>query len=525
MYNSENYIGMFGVVKEIVDNLGRRRMRHVNVFNPNSKSKSTTPDKNLELFDAIKRGKVTNDRTAAAFLGYESSENKAYLMAMGRFRDSMLNLVFFLDEKLNFSNDYLKSQAKAIRFIMFGRLMMMVGLRQTGLKQLQKAILLCKQHQLIDLLEDAMLRYLMTAVRSGHGAYVSKYLQTYPEIKKQAEILKEAEYYACVVLNIGNGKRRINSEGIKSLEEAMKIINEIENPWNNLRLEEIKLVSNAFYLQIKSDIEPLIGICNAYEQYLLKSPYARDKHFTELYRIKLIALFYTGTYEESEECFQLCLKYSNKNLSSYLNSLEIYFLVCMRHKHYKKAEEIKEEVSAHKSFKLLHTANRERWMIYEPFLIFVLKVEYGDDYELLSGQESQTATIKRFINRTPIASKDKMGLNAQLLIGKILLLLLNLNNENENAIIDIANALKAYNYRHFKKSGNHSLKRTYYFIKFLIFIAESSFDPVKIKKRAKKTLEKLNKDSNVHIDIAENFETIRYEDLMELVIKKIEDSY
>lgn len=513
---------MFDLVKEIVLNIGGRRTRKTSVFNPLSPKLNASENKYYELFEAIKHEKVTNNRSAAKLLGYDSPEDKAYLMAMGRFRDSLLDLYFFIDDKSNFTNEYLRAHAKSIRLTLLGRLMILVGLRTVGLKLLQKGILLCKKYQITDLLEENMLRYLVTAVRFGRGAYVAKYLQEYPEIQREAETLKMAEYLVCVVLNVGNGKKRINKEGIVLLEEAIEKINNLENKWDNLRLEELKLVSNAFYFQIKSDILPLIDLCNAYEGYIKRSPFARDKHFRELYRIKLIALFYTGTYKESDACFKLGLEYSNISLSSYLNFLEIYFLICMRHKRYDQAEEIYEEVSSHKSFDLLHTANKERWMIYEPFLIFVLKTKYGVEYELQSGKESQASRIKQFLNKAPIASKDKMGLNAQILIGQILLLLLNLNNENEDAIIDRANSLKAYNYRHFKKQGNHSLKRTYYFIQFLIYVAESSFQASKIKLRAKKTLQRLNKDSNKHIDITENFETIRYEDLIDLVIQSVE---
>lgn len=514
---------MYSSVEKLVFLLGKKRSKNILVFNPQKQKTSQTKSRFNSLFNAINDKKVTSNWAVARFWNYKNPQEKAYIVAMGRFKESLIHRFFHLDEKHLYPNEFIQKQAVGIKLLTFGRLLLLAGMHRLALEKFQKAILIAKKFEILDLWEEAMRRYLIIGVRIGKGVYLDQYIADYPEVKRGADELADMEFQMTALLRVITSKTRINKEGRKQLRVLVAKMNAIQNSRDNLRIEELRFLANSYLFQLFGDAESLFKICNTYENKLSKHPQSRNKHFSVVAKNKLVAMLRLSTYKECSNYFEKSKKYFSVETSNYINYLEAYFLACMRFGEYQLAKNLIAEAISSPYFKNLPPSSRERWMIYEPFLIFAYSMNVNKELNLELSNESFEIKMERVMNKKPIAVKDKIGLNAQIIISQTLILLLERNEDKEDAIIEKARSMGAYTYRYFKKVKGGTLLRTYYFIQFLIKLSESSFNKTKLIRTSKNLIEKLKAIPIENVDLTENVEVIPYENLIDLIFESLDN--
>ncbi len=132
---------------------------------------------------------------------------------------------------------------------------------------------------------------------------------------------------------------------------------------------------------------------------------------------------------------------------------------------------------------------REEIRIYETYLSF------------LSGQETRLST---FLNDTPKFSLDKKGMNINRIILQILI---PLQKNDRSKIIDRAEALELYAYRHLTKDP--TTRRSQLFLRLLFLTVRHSFDWEVIERQTAKTLAEL-KQTPRHLSTID-IEVVPYE--------------
>lgn len=144
----------------------------------------------------------------------------------------------------------------------------------------------------------------------------------------------------------------------------------------------------------------------------------------------------------------------------------------------------------------------EQWLIYEAYAEFLIGEELSQ----------RTFRLSKFLNQIPTFSKDKRGMNINLLIIQSLFLL---KRGKKGQIIDQAEALKQYTYRHLKL--DHTF-RSNCFIKMLLLLPACSFKRAGVERKSAALLERLQSNP---LDLAQQdyeLEVVPYEVLWERVL-------
>lgn len=123
--------------------------------------------------------------------------------------------------------------------------------------------------------------------------------------------------------------------------------------------------------------------------------------------------------------------------------------------------------------------------------------------------------IGKFLNTTPVFSKDKRGINVSILLMHIAILL---QRKNYNAIIDRIDSLNQYAYRYLRKDDTF---RSNCMIKMVVQMTKADFNPIRTERYTRDLLKQLEQ-----VKLAgsgENIETeiIPYEVLWSIMLKAL----
>ena len=128
---------------------------------------------------------------------------------------------------------------------------------------------------------------------------------------------------------------------------------------------------------------------------------------------------------------------------------------------------------------------------------------------------NQPLRLARFINQVPIYSKDKAGMNVNIIIIQMLFLI---REQKHYEFIDRSAAVLRYLHRHLKKSKN---KRSTYFIQAILELETINFQVSKMDRIP--SIKKLKKYSYTNSEQDFDVEIVPYEFLWEMVGEWLEN--
>ena len=150
---------------------------------------------------------------------------------------------------------------------------------------------------------------------------------------------------------------------------------------------------------------------------------------------------------------------------------------------YEVAYQVFKRVTGHSRFRSQNAEITEYWRVLEAYLHFLLEIE-----ELPAAANDPQFTkfrIGRFLNQTPLFSRDKRGVNVSILIIQILLLVA---RGRYGDTYDKIDAMERYARRHL---FTQDTLRSYYFIKALLELPKNAFHREAVQRKAAKHLERL----------------------------------
>ena len=160
-----------------------------------------------------------------------------------------------------------------------------------------------------------------------------------------------------------------------------------------------------------------------------------------------------------------------------------------------------------RKYKLRQGTLREQLLIAEAYVVFFQRAGMIDAPPL-------RFRMARFLNEVPTFSKDKRGMNINILILQILFLLL---NQQYNRIIDRMEALAMYSRRYLRRDEHF---RSNCFIKLLLLLPKNHFNRRRLESMAAPLLEKLR---TVPILADYDVEIVPYLTLWEIVTGLLEE--
>ncbi|MCC6461832.1 MAG: hypothetical protein IT260_15260 [Saprospiraceae bacterium] len=188
---------------------------------------------------------------------------------------------------------------------------------------------------------------------------------------------------------------------------------------------------------------------------------------------------------------------------------ELYFLLALHTQHYDDAFDTCALALGHAQLEQQPETIRETWRIYEAYSNVLVRTRRADR---LPARKFKPA---RFLNETPVFSKDKRGMNIPILVVQILFDIL---DQRYDACIDRVEAIGKYASRYITKDEHF---RSNCFLKMLLQIPEAGFHREAAVRKAEKYLEQLR---TMPIELANQpyeIEIIPYEELWEMVLLQL----
>ena len=501
-------------LKELAYIVTQNKLRTIELIGdtPESKSKIT------EFYEGILEGKFSTDDDAARFF-YEADKNySGYQKLKSNLKSRLINTIFFIDTKDNSHSERQRAYYICYREWAAAKILIGKGARLAGVNLCHKILKLARKYEITELILD-----ISRTLRLHYGARVGdfKKFEQFNKIFKEYEAIWHAEnraeelYTELVIKYVNNKSTKENLH--QKAQQYYDLLKEDLKNYNSYRLY---LCSSLIKIIIHSSInayEETIQVCNESINLFKSKKYQPTTPLQIYYYQLLVCYTQLKKYKEGKAVTQKCIKLLEEGSYNWFKYHEYYLILCMHTKQYQDAYDIFLKSIQHPRFQFLPSVVKEMWRIFEAYIHYL--VDLGK-VNLKNGDKNfNKFKLGRFLNETPIYSKDKRGMNIPILVIHILFMI---QQQKYDRAIDKIEAIEKYCSRHLR---NNDLFRSNCFIKMLMKIPICSFHKAGVVRKAGNYLKRLQ---SVPLDVANQaheIEIIPYENLWEMALETLENKF
>jgi len=344
--------------------------------------------------------------------------------------------------------------------------------------------------------------------------HFNKMVRYYSKVR-DTELLA-AEYYYRIVLPYSTNKstKESTTEQSKNYHALLKPhLDEFTSPY--LHLLGYYIESTIYFSN--NDYPKAIDMCERAIHFFESKPYTYNTPIKSFMHDLLLCYIQTKEYEKGKNIAARNLKLIKSGSYNWYINQELVLMLSFHSKKYQGGLTIVREAIKHRKFKNLSAGMKEKWIIYEAyvhFLTFIGKIEVDESLTKV-GKFRQG----KFLNSTPLFSKDKRGMNIPVLIVQILFMIV---KKDYDQAIDRIEAIEKYCSRYLRKDENF---RSNCFIKALLQVSISDFHRIGVERRAKKYIDQLN---SIPLEVSNQpheVEIIPYEDLWQIIMDSLETKF
>jgi len=485
--------------------LDRYKVRQIHTL-ANSYGGNSLFDK---FYNGLKAGEIASDEEAKNYLYQEGCSNGAYRKLKNRFRQRLLNTLFFVDtNKPQFSNcqtAYYNCYTELAQVhILLGR-----GCRLSAIELAEKVILQAMKYEFTEIVYS-FARILRTHYGTVDGnkkksVYYSNLCQQQLVVLHAEE---EAEHYYALVLSDFVRSRAQKPEKLQQIKTAVATL----SPYFK-QVKTNNFVTRFYTLEVllhetTGNLPMYMDACEKAIMILEGKSFKAKKLLFNFYTMLLMVYLRTSSYEK---CKHVLAK--NKSLVSiseinWFIHQNLSFIFLLHIEQYQEAYDQYVEVVKNEFFALQNEEQQENWQIYRAYLYFLQQIGKLEDRE----QIFKEFRLNSFLNNVPIFEKDKRGLNISILIAQFIILL---KKKKYNRLIDINEGLKQYTTRYLRINSTH---RSNCFIKMLTKISVGNFHPRLVRMKTSSYEKKMLLTPLNNNNLSREIEIIPYETLWKMVL-------
>jgi hypothetical protein len=471
-----------------------------------------------EFYYSLVRNEINEDDVAAEMLLNTDRKDSRYQKLKSKLKRTLLNTVYFVDTKWPNYTDRQRAYYTAYKDWAAVKILLGKNARLVAIQLSQRLLNIAEKYEFTDLSID-LLRILRLHFGAREGN--EKKYETYNALFKYYESLfhhenRAEELYTELVLKFIKSK----ASDEETRQKAMEYYAELKKPlakYDSYRLHLSALLIRLMIYSSVNDYKNTLKVCNEALVFFRKKPYNASVPIQICYYQMLICYTQMKEYKLGKEAAEQCLSYLDEGSFNWFKYQELYFMLSMHTAEYQSAYEVYRETTQHKSYQFLPPSLKEIWRIYESYLHFLV------DMKRIEVEEKDTQFNKfrlgKFINETPIFSKDKRGMNIPILVIQIVFMI---HQKKYGAAIDRIEAIQKYCSRYLVKDDTF---RSNCFIKMVLQIPKASFHKAAVIRKSEKYHKKLknyplNLSSQSH-----EIEIIPFEVLWELVLETLDNSF
>lgn len=304
---------------------------------------------------------------------------------------------------------------------------------------------------------------------------------------------------------------------VEAADEIAGQISAIPAGIQSFKLHVFRELIRARLDALNRDFPALLARSQALLQYLQNQTF-QDKWSLQRAFLNLLE-GYAQTQNQTAfgDCLDQALPYVTKGSSLWIRYYDLGFRLSMATGAFSQSNRYFQEVVGSKSLVGKPAELQEQWRIYAAYLKFIKQVRA----EVIKGKDrSNTFRLGKFMNETPIFSKDKQGMNIPILIAQFLFLLA---QKKYYKLIDRTEALAKYQSRYLQQD---EWFRSQCFLKMLMQLPANNFHRQAVERKTEDWFARLdNRGQNRTTSGLFPYEIIPYETLWKWIVASLDDAF
>lgn len=498
------------ILRELIDVLSNSRTTaQLITLNDMGKGKA------LELYKGVLGDDFSDDTEAAKKLYKAKPSDARYKKLKTRLKKRLIDALFFLDLNLIGTTPRQVAYYECNKEWAAVKILMSNKSRTTGLKLCNRILTKSATFEFTDLtMEVANLLRLYSGTIMGDLKKYQHYNDLFKEANKIWDIENRVEeYYIDLVIHYT--KKKSTTEGIA--EKATEYYNSIKKDMKKYPSYRLHLTGNLIRLMIYSSVNDYRGtvkLCDDAIHFFESKKYLAKTPLQIFYYQKVVCHVQLKQHKEGKIAIEKCLKLLDQGTYNWFKVQEMNFLLAMHTGQFDQALQVLNETIRHRKLKTMPPSEVEMWKIYEAYVYFLFVL--GKIKASSKTKQLEKFKLGKFLNETPIFSRDKRGMNIPILIIQILFLIL---KEDSDTIFEKMDAIEKYSSRYLRKNDTF---RSNCFIKMLLEIPKGHFHPKTIGLRVKDLVKHLHSMPIETANQSHEIEIIPYEALWKLAIDSLQ---
>lgn len=490
---------------ELTQLVSRQKVKRIEILGQANKYSQ----KSELLYDLIASGKIkTNEQAALALYENQESSKENLRKLKHRLKDKLINTLFFIDMEKVALSEVQKSYMEICRAYTATEILLERGAKKTGLAIAKKTLKKTKEFEFTRisfLLSAALRKYSALAGRHKDFIYYKNECKEFEKIL-QAETLAE-EFYYTLILNYSTTKSSRKEVLKKELESSLIELEECKKNVNSYRFSYLYYLGMAFYYVSQNNMELTIQTCKNSLAFF-KSHKKLRKATLFNFNLQLLNCYLRlKKFKEGQDCFLENRNYVKAGTLNWSHNTMSFVLICLHTQNYQEAYNVFLDTISSPSFKKLSDARKQDWFITQSYIEFlILRKKINPETR---NKDRPNFKLYKFLNDTPIFSKDKRGANISILVIQILL---QLEMKQYQRVIDRVDSLNQYVFRYLRKDETF---RSNCFLKMLLLIPKADFNRIRTERYAQALYNKLLSSGETGSEQSSEIEYIPYEDLWE----------
>ncbi len=497
---------------EISKIVTKKKVRKIEIFDDNALKQKNS--KFNEFYEALTANKFKNDRDAAMFLYESTPTDDKYRQLKSRFRKRLLNTLFFLDVNRPSASSYDRAYFSCNKDWTLVKILLSNGANKTAAAQARSILTTALKFKFADVIVNCARILREDAANNADEKNFEIYdghIKQYSNVL-EAEIRSE-ELFQRVTINYHKPLHELTDlqERIDTYCDALVSLSEIyDSPvvYYNMFLVWV------YRYEMLRDFEAVLEVCDRAEKYIEEHPeYYRDEKLALFQMKKMSAYLHLKDFKNGKVNAEKCLSSFPTASEPWFDFMEIYFLLAMHTDNHINALAIFNRATGQNKFKRLPLETRERWKVYEAYMMFIVETE-GRKNLILKKQVRKAFKIDKFLKDGLLYPRNQRNFTILFLIAQILYLL---DSKQYNEASERIDRLKSYANRQLDKEANY---RVIQFIRMLQTIAKNDYNSG-IPPNSEKYLQRLNERPPLYRGLLSELEVIPYERLWTTVLEML----
>ena len=507
---------------EISKIVTKKKVRKIEIFDDHSLKHKNS--KFNEFYESLMTGKLKNDRDAATLLYDCSPTDDKYRQLKSRFKKRLLNTLFFLDVNLPATSSYDRAYYSCNKDWTLVKILLSNDAEHTAASLARQLLTTSRKFKFADVIVNCsriLRRYASLQGDEKKYTLYDECIKEYQEVLT-AEIRSE-EYYQRTLIMYRNISSidEASKERLKTYCDDLVMLSEaFDSPVINYNMYMVW----AYRFEMLSDYSSALQVCATAENYIENNPtyYQDDK--LALFQLKKMNAYLhlchysTGTeknnyYKEGKLNAEKCLKSFPEGSDIWFTFMEYYLLMSIHTDNFINALAIYKQASANSKFKKLTGVEKQKWLMYDMYLNYIVESQRTNN-PILGAQQRSSFRVSRILKQEASYPKKQRILNIYLMIVQALFFI------EKHSYAEATERIEAL-----RNAANHQLRnnnhfRVIQFIRLLQQLARVDFQYDELK-NVEKTFNRLVNKPFVYYGSLEELEIIPYDKLWLMLLDRL----